>query len=212
MDATTKPSSSRRHSHREQRKYREATEGDPRLPTSESVLRQDRPDVSQLRQVRADFYSKPPEQRRKHVQEAMARDEPPRRSSTSKVKSEQPPEVVVRRVHRHSLDHQPRRRKPREGGNGGGGEQVYVYRSQPISPSDADRHPPLRRSKTTIPSSRSHGERKQRDERGIHRSSTDWGIPHPRREETMVKRTSHTKHLDSRNHAEERYRHPPVTR
>ncbi|KAI4213190.1 MAG: hypothetical protein LQ351_004136 [Letrouitia transgressa] len=63
MDATTKPSSSRRHSHREQRKYREATEGDPRLPTSESVLRQDRPDVSQLRQVRADFYSKPPEQR-----------------------------------------------------------------------------------------------------------------------------------------------------
>lgn len=85
----------------------------------------DRPSPHELRRVRAEFYGRSPEDRRREAQRDMEYQASRRRTSRVKQPSVRAPEVIVREDRRrHESERRHHRRKPREEG----GSEIYVYR------------------------------------------------------------------------------------
>ena len=195
--------------HQSHRRRKISSTGEDRTSSlgAQDVPQHENPDVVELRRVRAEFYRKPPEQRRKESSNTMAGLETPRRSSSTRTPPKRMPEVIIRDIparppserHRH-------RRKTREEVGNADDQHVYVYHSQ----SPVKKPPPLRRSKTTIVTSSTRPKETRRSS-DLPGNLTERRESHPIKERIIRRRSrkdSHSLDGPSKSHRDE----PPMTR
>ena len=147
-----------------------------------------RPSVNELRRVRAEFYSRSPEDRRREAHREMEYHASRRRTPRAKQPSVRAPEVIIREDRRrHESERRHHRRKPREEGGG----EVYVYRyvDEDLGSKAADRPQHRRRSSITVIPSRDEPERIRVSSASLSRRNTGKKASHYKEEATVLPRT-----------------------
>ncbi|KAL8947124.1 MAG: hypothetical protein Q9222_006560 [Ikaeria aurantiellina] len=193
MTATTHLSSSisdrrpDRQSHR-RRPRRASNDPDPQS-AARYTTPECRPNAEDLRRMRTEFYSTPPEDRRRiSVRPAMTEKINPRKRSSVKTASAQPSEVTVREVRKaHTSEHRHRRRKHRVPEEDDNDQPDFVYRTSSPVPNT----PRLRRSETVgggATSIHSRPKDMRRTGDGLERSRTEKRNTYRREDEITVKR------------------------
>ncbi|KAL9593725.1 MAG: hypothetical protein Q9179_005726 [Wetmoreana sp. 5 TL-2023] len=168
--------------------------------SEEETVDASRPDVEELRRIRAEFYTISPEERRTRNQKGMAERAPPRRGSSAWKAPDRVSEVAVQEVRKVEYHH--RRRRTRGEEKDSEREHVYVHRSKPA----VSESPPLRRSKTTATAATSRPKEVRRGSEGLARSHSGRQKLRPGENVVSVKRVVHTNlHQDPRD--PEKYTH-----
>lgn len=148
----------------------------------------DRPSAHELRRVRAEYYSKSPEDRRREPHREMEYHASRRRTSRGKQPSARAPEVIIRdERRRHESERRHHRRKTREEGGG----DVYVYRKfdEDQGSKAAERPQHRRRSSVTVVTSRDEPERVRVSSASLSRRNTGRKASHYREEANVLSRT-----------------------
>lgn len=148
----------------------------------------DRPSADELRRVRAEFYSRSPEDRRREAHREMEYHASRRRTSRVKQSSIRAPEVIVREERRrHESGRRQHRRRPREEDSG----EVYVYRYMDDDQGSkaVDKPQRRRRSASTVLASRDEPERVRVSSASLSRKNTARKASHHREEATALPRT-----------------------
>ncbi|KAL8835431.1 MAG: hypothetical protein Q9205_002663 [Flavoplaca limonia] len=138
-------------SHRRKSRY---SPDERRLSSSsqEGSVGERKPNVEDLRRVRAEYYTTAPGDRHFNLQNSMAERSTSRRNSTARIPPTRPSEVIYQAVqHDRSSEHRHRRRRTRAEEHDSEPEHVYVYDSKPTAPEP----PGLQRSRTSIKTSTS---------------------------------------------------------
>ena len=155
-----------------------------------------RPSVNELRRVRAEFYSRSPEDRRREAHREMEYLASRRRTSRVKQPSVRAPEVIIREDRRrHESERRHHRRKPRE--EGGGDVYVYRYLDEDKGSKAADRPQHRRRSSLAEIPSRDEPVRVRVSSASLSRRNTGRKAFHYKEEVTVPPRTERRSSSDS---------------
>lgn len=171
----TTTGSRRRKGHGRDRPRQPSPVGGEYLESSGSAqqMPSDNPTVDELRRVRAEFYGKSPEDRRREMQKDMNSHATQGRHSRSRKSSIKITESSIRDLRRdHEPKHKHRREKNREEPED---DTVYVYKQVYDIPKDAERAKPMPRRRASAPraSSRYEGEGVRTQEPSITRRHTE---------------------------------------
>lgn len=159
---------------RRSRTVKEVRHREPTTLHAQSAF--DGPSMDELRSMRADFYSEPPQQRRRSVTDKAVREESRRTERTSRVsvdKETKRPKIGVRAT--DSSGRRERREKQREADDGG--SRVYVYTNK-------EQDEPLQRRPSHRPAAASSVASHRADrlrERYAPRREPSWTRPQRRR-------------------------------
>ena len=153
MEAAVKTTtgSRRRKGHGRDRPRQPSLVGGEHLESSGSTqqMPSDNPTVDELRRVRAEFYGKTPEDRRRETQKEMNSYATQGRHPRSKKSSIKITESSIRDLRRdHESKHKHRREKNKEEPED---DTVYVYKQVYDIPKDADRAQPMPRRRASAP-------------------------------------------------------------
>ena len=159
---------------RRSRTVKEVRRREPTTLHAQSTF--DGPSMDELRSMRSDFYSRPPQQRRRSVTDRSVREEPRRTERTSRVsvdKETKRPNISVRET--DFSGRRERWEKQREADDGG--SRVYVYTNK-------EQDEPLRRRPSHRPAAASSVASHQADrprERYAPRREPSWTRPQRKR-------------------------------
>ena len=127
----------------------------------------EKPNVKELRQVRAEHYNESSDGSQRDVHKRMASDYSRRKEPGPRMSATRDSTKVVREIREsHSSEHRRRRRKPQDPEGGGDESIVYVYKStgESTSKSATPNAPRLRRTSDTVARSRTYIDREHHDD------------------------------------------------
>ena len=169
-----------------------------------------KPNVEDLRRVRAEYYTTAPGDRHINLQKSMAERSVSRRTSSTRIPTARPSEAIYQAVRPdRSSGHRHRRRRTKAEEDDTEPEHVYVYHSKPTAPEP----PCLQRSGTTTTLSASKPKAVRQASEALPRSHSERRKPHHSQDENTVKRTIRLDHEPDPESPYKTYRsRPSMTR
>ena len=144
-----------------------------------------KPNVEDLRRVRAEYYTTAPGDRHFNLQNSMAERSTSRRNSTACIPSTRPSEVIYQAVRHDRLsEHRHRRRRTRAEEHDSEPEHVYVYDPKPPAPEP----PGLHRSRSSTKTSTSRPKAVRQTSEALPRNHSERQKSRQSQDEITVKR------------------------